>query len=106
MQNHGRNPKKANDIFEKELHHLWGCQSPPPSKHRYQMCELAILTQTADEPIVTINQWHAKHEVNFPPLEVLVWHGQGLQEASRQGVNIFDALAYIASLDKCCDMLR
>ena len=106
VQNHGRNPKKANDIFKKELRHLWGCQFPRPSKHRYQTCELAILTHTADEPVVTTNQRHAKHEVNCPPLEFLVWHGQGLQEASRQGVHIFDALAYRASLDKCCNMLR
>ena len=106
VQNHGRNPKKANDMFKKELRHLWGCQFPRPSKHRYQTCELAILTHTADEPVVTTNQRHAKHKVYCPPLEFLVWHGQGLQEASRQGVHIFDALAYRASLDKCCDMLR
>ena len=106
VQNHGRNPKKANDIFEKELRHLWGCQFPRPGKHRYQTCELAILTRTADVPIVTTNQWHAKHEVNSPPLEFLVWQGQGLQEASQQGIDIFDALANSASLDKCCNMLR
>ena len=106
MQNHGRNPKKANNIFEKELCHLWGCQLPRPSKHRYQTCDLAILTHTADEPIVTTNQWHAKHKVNCPPLDFLVWQWQGLQEASRQGVDTFDALANCASLDKRCNMLR
>ena len=106
VQNHGMNPKPANDIFEKQFRHLRGCQFPHPNKHRYQLCELVILTYTADEPIVTTNQQHAKHEVNCLPLEFLVWHGQGLEEASRQGVHIFDALANRASLDKCCDMLR
>ena len=106
MQNHGRNPKKVNDIFKKELRHLWGCQFPRPSKHRYQMCELAIPTRTADEPIKTTNQRHVKHEVNSPPLEFLVWQVQRLQEASWHGIDIFDALANHASLDKCCNMLR
>ena len=106
VQHHGRNPKKANDILKKVLSHLWGCQFPRPGKHRYQTCELAILMHTADEPIVTTNQRHAKHEVNCPPLEFLVWHWQRLQEASRQGVYIFDALANRAPLDKCCNMLR
>ena len=70
------------------------------------MCELTVFTHTADEPIVTTNQWHAKHEVNSPPLEFLVWQGQRLQEASWQGNDIFDALANRASLDKYCNMLR
>ena len=106
MQNHGRNHKKANDIFEKELCHLWGCQFPRPGKHRYQTCELAILTHTADEPVVTTNQRDDKQKVNGQPLELLVWQGQRLQEASQQGIDIFDALANCASLDKCCNMLR
>ena len=104
MQKHGRNPKQANDIFEKELPHLWGCQFPRPSKHRYQTRELTVFTHAADKPIVTTNQWHAKYKVNSPPLKFLVWQGQGLQKASRQGVHIFDALAHRAALDKC--MLR
>ena len=106
MQNHGRNPKKANDIFKKQLCHLWGCQFPHPSKHRYQTCELTILTHTADEPVVTTNQRHAKHKVDSPPLEFLVWQGQGLQKASRWGVDIFDVLANHAALVKCSNMLR
>ena len=70
------------------------------------MCELTILAHAADEPIITTNQWHAKHEVNSSPLEFLVWQGQGLQEASRQGVDIFDAVANHAALEKCSNMLR
>ena len=77
MQNHGRNPKKANYIFKKELRHLWGCQFLRPSKHRDQTCELAIFAHAADEPVVTMNQRHAKHEVNSPPPEFLV--GQELK---------------------------
>ena len=106
MQHYGRNPKKANNVFEKQLRHLWGCQFPCPSKHRNQTFELTILAHTADEPIVTMNQWHAKNKVNSPPLEFLVWHGQGLKEDSRQGINIIDALANHAALDKCSNILR
>ena len=70
------------------------------------MCELTILAHTAYELVVTTNQWHAKNEVNKPPLEFPVRQGQWLQEASRQGIDIFDALANSAALDKCSNMLR
>ena len=70
------------------------------------MCGLTILTHTADKPVVTTNQGHAIHKVNSPPLEFSVRQWQQLQEASRQGVNIFDALANSAALDKCSNMLR
>ena len=106
MQNHGRNPKKVNNIFVKQFCHLWGYQFHCPGKHRNQRCELTILAYTTDEPIVTMNHWHTKHEANSPPLEFLVWQGQGLQKASQQSVDIFDALANHTALDKCSKMLR
>ena len=106
MQKQGRNTKKANHIFEKQLCHLWGCQFPRPGKHRNQTCELTILAHALDEPVVTTNQRYAKHKVDSPPLEFLVWQRQWLQEASRQGIDTFDVLANCAALDKCSDMLR
>ena len=106
MQNHGRNPKKVNNILEKQFRHLWGCQFPGPGKDRYQTCELTVFTHAADKPVVTTNKQHAKHEVNCPPLEFLVWQGQGLQEASRQVIDIFDALANCTSLDKCSNIIK
>ena len=106
MQNHGGNPKKVNNIFEKQLRFLWSCQFPRHGKYRNQPHELTILTHTADEPIGTTNQWHTIHKVNCPPLEFVVWQWQWLQKASRYGVDIFDVLANSAALDKCSNMLR
>ena len=65
----------------------------PPTLANTEIKHMSLqYLHTADEPVVTTNQWHAKHKVNCLPLEFLVWQWQVLQEASWQGIDILNAL--------------